>query len=138
MFLGLSKAFDTVDHQLLIIKPRSIGTNKNSLKWFNLYLNNRSQVTSIGCTLSAAAPVTAEVPQGSILGSLLFLIYVNDLTKCPIQSDIVIYADNTVLFCSSKNGQDLDHQLNADFSMLIIQFVLFLQEWPRFGSLTKC
>ena len=66
------KHLDTY-HQLLNIKLRSIGVSENSLKWFNLYLNDRSQVTSIGCTLSATAPLSVGVPKGSILGPLLFL-----------------------------------------------------------------
>lgn len=117
VFIDLSKAFDTVDHELLVHKLRSLGLDDICIQWFISYLGSRNQVTSVASTLSSSAAVTVGVPQGSILGPLLFLVYVNDLVKCPLQSDVVLYADDTVLCCSAKNVHDLKHKLNADLGV---------------------
>lgn len=82
VFLDLSKAFDTVDRNLLLHKFNSVGLSDDTLNWFQSYLTNRKQRTSVGDALSVAAPITVEVPHGSILGPLLFLIYVKDLPSC--------------------------------------------------------
>ena len=74
VFLDLSKAFDRVDHNLLLHKLESVGLLDDAVNWFQSYLTNRKQRTSVGDTLSVAVPITVAVPQGSILGPLLFLI----------------------------------------------------------------
>ena len=104
--MDLSKAFDTVDHNLLLQK--SVGLSDDTVNWFQSYLTNRKQRTSVGDTLSVAAPITVAVQQGSILGPLLFLIYVNDLPSCQLASEIILYADDTVIYYSSTDLFDLD------------------------------
>ena len=79
VFLDLSKAFDTVDHNILLRKLKLIGLDSKSLNWVESYLSNRFQKTSISNTLSSPLPVSVGVPQGSILGPLLFIIYVNEM-----------------------------------------------------------
>ena len=113
VFLDLSKAFDTVDHQLLLKKLKSLGLNNNSMDWFKSYLSSREQVVSIGNCLSSPKPITVGVPQGSILGPLLFII---DLPQCLRQCKIILYADDTLIFYSAKTAQDVEIYLNIDLT----------------------
>ena len=106
VFLDLSKAFDTVDHHLLLRKLMNIGLTNSTTQWFRSYLTNRSQITSVGDAFSSASEMPVGVPQGSLLGPLLFLIYVNDLPDCHLASDIILY--------SSKSVSDLEHHISAD------------------------
>ena len=116
VFLYLSKAFDTADHNLLLYKLKSVGLSEDTVNWFQTYLTNRKQRTSVGDTLPVAAPLTVGVPQGSILGPLLFLIYVNDLPSCQLASEIVLYADDTVIYYLSTDLFDLESKLNSDLA----------------------
>ena len=118
VFLDLSKAFDTVDHTILLDKLRILGVDEDSLDWFESYLSERSQATSVGESISFPLPVSVGVPQGSILGPLLFVVYVNDLPSLNLQSKVVLYADDTVLYYSSKYAKELEDKLNADLVVL--------------------
>ena len=95
-------------------KLTNIGLTSSTTQWFRSYLTNRSQITSVGDAHSAAAEMPVGVPQGSILGPLLFLIYVNDLPDCHLASNIILYADDTVIYYSTKNVGDLEHHINGD------------------------
>ena len=97
IFCDLSKAFDTLDHNILIHKLQFYGFSDIALKWFSNYLSNREQFVVLDKTSSSLSSVTTGVPQGSILGPLLFLIYVNDLSFS-IKSETIMYADDTCLF----------------------------------------
>ena len=81
VLLDLQKAFDTVDHTILLNKLKWLGADDLTVQWFRSYLTGRTQVTDIGGTLSEPKGVTCGVPQGSILGPLLFLLYVNDMAS---------------------------------------------------------
>ena len=103
VFLDLTKAFDTVDHCILLSKLSAIGVSPSSIKWFESYLSNRKQRTSCGNELSDALPVTVGVPQGSILGPLLFVVYINNLPDAVINSEVTLYADDTVLLLFQRS-----------------------------------
>ena len=118
--MDLSEAFDTVDHNLLLHK--SVGLSDDTVNWFQSYNTNRKQRTSVGDTLSVAAPITVGVQQGSILGPLLFLIYVNDLPSCQLASEIILYADDNVIYYSSTDLFDLENKLNSDLATVSIWF----------------
>ena len=113
-FLDLSKAFDTVNHSRLILKLKSITFSTRVCEWFKCYLTHRYQVTVVDNKQSSVMPVNVGVPQGSILGPLLFIIYVNDLPNCLNSCEISVYADDTVLYYSSESVTSIEAKLNDD------------------------
>ena len=104
VFLDLSKAFDTVDRNLLLtkLKQLQIGASDNVTGWFRSYLSNRFQLTAVGDVQSILGPIQVGVLQGNILRPLLFLVYINDLPECLEHCEVALYADDTVIYCSSS------------------------------------
>lgn len=109
VLLDFSKAFDTVNHSILLSKLQSMGVRGSSLAWFRSYLSNRKQYVSLLNTSSELKNINAGVPQGSIIGPLLFLIYINDMSKCSCDLKFVHFADDTTALI---DGSNLDHLLD--------------------------
>ena len=97
IFMDLSKAFDTLDYNILIKKLANYGINGTPLEWFTSYLTGRSQYVEIDGVSSNVLSLSTGVPQGSILGPLLFLIYMNDIPYCAKYFNVILYADDTTL-----------------------------------------
>ena len=98
IFMDLSKAFDTLDHQVLLKKLNFYGIGGPALDWFSSYLTGRQQYIELDGVSSDLLPLSTGVPQGSILGPLLFLIYMNDMPNASEAFKYILYADDTTLF----------------------------------------
>ena len=118
IFLDLSKAFDTVNHNILLEKLKAYGIQSENLKWFRSYLSNRKQFILYDDFKTEVKIVKCDVPQGSILGPLLFLIFVNDLSNSAKVLDPVLFADDTNLFCSDNNIMTLFETANQELSKI--------------------
>ena len=116
VFLDLSKAFDTVNHAILLKKLEKYGIRGLPLKWFHDYLDNRKQYVSLGNVESQLQAITCGIPQGSTLGPLLFLLYINDLPNCSDQLKFKIFADDTNVFATANDLKSLEQTMNSELA----------------------
>ena len=114
IFIDFSKAFDTVNHQILLKKLEAYGIRGIPLEWFTSYLENRQQYVAIDDIKSPRQVMTCGIPQGSTLGPLLFLIYINDLPKCSDSLTFRVFADDTNLFASARDLKNLETLINSE------------------------
>lgn len=118
VFLDFQKAFDCVDHEILLYKMKKMNFNSNQIAFFKSYLHNRDQIVRINETLSQPKTILKGVPQGSILGPDLFKIYINDISFLNLKGSIQLYADDAVLKYSSKSELGLKNDINKDLESI--------------------
>ena len=128
VFLDIRKAFDTIDHQILIKKLSQYGIQDDELNFFESYLENRKRCCSVNGKLSDRQKIEYGVPQGSILGPLLFIIYVNDLPLFVTNAQISMHADDTSLYNNIKSVSEIKDNLIPAF--------LKICDWLRSNKLS--
>lgn len=116
LYLDLSKAFDYVNHSILLKKLKQYNFSNESILWFSSYLTNRCQLVQINNTRSSLRNIKTGVPQGSLLGPILFLFYINDLPLYLERCNTHLYADDGTLYCFSKSVDELEASLQLDLN----------------------
>lgn len=139
VFIDLSKAFDTLDHGILLKKLHYYGIEGTPLKWFESYLTGRSQSVKYNNTISSRLEIKTGVPQGSILGPLLFLIYINDISKVSRLFQAILFADDTSLIGTFTSFQLFAAKSHGDIKLLSTRINTELQlvhEWLKINKLS--
>ena len=108
VFIDLQKAFDTVNHNISLDKLNYHGFRGIVNQWFSSYLSNRTQTTEIGSHISAKRNINCGVPQGSVLGPLLFLLYINDMQYCSSKLQFFLFADDLNALYPQKDLKDTE------------------------------
>ena len=119
IFLDFSKAFDTINHHILLEKLYKYGIRGLPHAWFSSYITNRKQYVKVGNTESSLKTITCGVLQGSTLGPLLFLLYINDLPRSSKKLTFRIFADDTNMFYSSKDPEQLQSVINEELGEVL-------------------
>jgi len=123
VFLDLAKAFNCVDHGILLQKLPYYGINGNTLSWLTSFLSRRTQQVAFKGSLSSSGCIKVGVPQGSILGPLLFSIYVNNLPGVISSSDVSMFADDTEIHFSHGDLLTVEQTLQADLQNVSARLV---------------
>ena len=120
IFVDLRKAFDTVNHEILLNKLEHYGVRESILKWFQSYLFDRKQFVSFNGESSGLLVNNCGVPQGSVLGPLLFLLYINDLPNISKVLNFYLFADDTNIYYESNSLNELEKTVNKELSKLYL------------------
>lgn len=118
VFIDLSKAFDTIDHSLLLNKLERYGVRGLALAWLQSYLSDRNQYVHVNNINSMEAKITHGVPQGSVLGPKLFIMYINEISEVLNKSQCILFADDTSLYCSGKDPELLLNTVETELKIL--------------------
>jgi len=124
VFIDLSKAFDTINHKILLNKLYYYGIRGKSHDWLISYLSNRQQYVQIKSYKSSLLLITCGVPQGSILGPLLFIIYINDIVNVSTLINLIMFADDTNIFFTDSTLNGLENKTNEELNKISIWFKL--------------
>ena len=134
IYINFAKAFDVVSHEKLLFKLKSYGISNKIIKWFYNFLSNRSQITRVENSFSNSSIVKSGVPQGSVVGPILFLLYINDLPSIfSSKIHIDLFADDTQIYFSYASESErflLQNNLNL--------FSQWVNKWQLNISLSKC
>ena len=120
IFIDLRKAFDTVNHEILLTKLEHYGIRGNLLNWFMSYLTNCKQYVSINGESSVPLDINCGVPQGSVLGPLLFLLYINDLPNTSNVLNFYLFTDDTNIYYESNSLQEFEKTINKELNKLFL------------------
>lgn len=124
LFIDITKAFDSVDHDILFDRLRIVGIRGVPLLWFKSYLSGRTQCVKVNGSLSSTLPIVHGVPQGSVLGPLLFLVFINGLCNGDFQGSLTCFADDTALCFTSDNSLELAQSIQRDLDKLKYWFTV--------------
>ena len=131
IFIDLKKAFDTVDHSIFLNKLNHYGVRSRGIEndWFSSYLFKRTQTTEINSFISDKKIVPCGVPQGSVLGPLLFLIFINDIPNSSQKLNFVLFADDTNILYADRHPKSLEENVNKELKNVC--------EWLHVNKLTQ-